>query len=346
MLFLEKLFVSPRATVRVISLINLILSALAGALLGFGSALFTTLFGLNVSASILFMVPDEYNDYRSSVFYSALTMSLSVFVSLLLGMDLIGEKLCIILYVLCSMIPLCACLISRTFKAMRDENYLVTKVSGWEIMLCLIKMCFLVAFMSVGLLTSVCAMLFARWWVRILAILFAGFFYALIYLRNITSSPILHYTDTGIPLGERDVYSCVLHPSKFKEDFSYMYDKMLALLEKEQPYLDPEYSLDDMTRALFSNKSYMSKLINICTGLNFSQLINKYRVNHARELFLADNDLKVCELADLSGFHSSVSFNMAFKLFYKVTPGVWCKEIRDKAAIEGKDLSNLQELAL
>lgn len=175
---------------------------------------------------------------------------------------------------------------------------------------------------------------------------FRRFFYALIYLRNITSSPILHYTDTGIPLGERDVYSCVLHPSKFKEDFSYMYDKMLALLEKEQPYLDPEYSLDDMTRALFSNKSYMSKLINICTGLNFSQLINKYRVNHARELFLADNDLKVCELADLSGFHSSVSFNMAFKLFYKVTPGVWCKEIRDKAAIEGKDLSNLQELAL
>ena len=150
MLFLEKLFVSPRATVRVISLINLILSALAGALSGFGSALFTTLFGLNVSASILFMVPDEYNDYRSSVFYSALTMSLSVFVSLLLGMDLIGEKLCIILYVLCSMIPLCACLISRTFKAMRDENYLVTKVSGWEIMLCLIKMCFLVACSSPG----------------------------------------------------------------------------------------------------------------------------------------------------------------------------------------------------
>ena len=90
------------------------------------------------------------------------------------------------------MIPLCTCLISRTFKAMRDENYLVTKVSGWEIMLCLIKMSFLVVFMSVGLLTSMCAMLFARSWVRILAILFAGFFYALIYLRNITSSPILH----------------------------------------------------------------------------------------------------------------------------------------------------------
>lgn len=102
MLFLEKLFVSPRATVRVISLINLILSALAGALSGFGSALFTTLFGLNVSASILFMVPDEYNDYRSSVLNSALTMSLSVFVSLLLGMDLIGEKLCIILYMSCA----------------------------------------------------------------------------------------------------------------------------------------------------------------------------------------------------------------------------------------------------
>lgn len=64
MLFLEKLFVSPRATVRVISLINLILSALAGALSGFDSALFAILFGLNVSASILFMVPDEYNDYR------------------------------------------------------------------------------------------------------------------------------------------------------------------------------------------------------------------------------------------------------------------------------------------
>lgn len=346
MSFSEKLFVSPRGTVRVISLVNLFLSVLAGALSGYRSAVLATIFGFNVSVSILFMVPDEYKDFRNSILSALLTMLLSVAVSCLSGAGGIGEHVCMLLYILVATVPLCACLTYRAFMMMRDENYLLTKMSGWEMMLCLIKMCFLAAFMMFCMLTSVCVILFGRTWVWILAILVTGGFYAMVYLRNITSSPIMHFTEAGLPVGERDVAACSFQPFKVREDYSYMYDKMLSLLKKEKPYLNPDFSLEDMSRSLFSNKTYMSRVINICTGLNFSQLINKYRVNYARELFLENNDLKVCELSDMSGFHSSVTFNMAFKLFYRVTPGVWCKEIRDKAAIEGKDLSNLQELAL
>lgn len=335
----EKLFAAPRNAVRMISLFNLVFSILAGMAHGVGTALVSAVFGMNVSISILFMVQDEYKDGRASVLNAILASSVSAAVSVLLGFGILSESVCVLLYLLAVTVLLGRCLVVRTFKMMDDEKYLLVKVSGWEIMLCLVKMCFLTFFMTVLLLSSAFLVMFDGVWARVLSVAVVGAFYAVMYVRNMTSSPLVSFTASGVPVGERDMSETPLHPFKAKEDFSYMYMKLQQLMDGKQPFLDPEYSLDTLAKDLFSNKTYVSRLINVCTGMNFSQLMNKYRIDYAKELFEANQDLKVRDITYMSGFNSPVSFNMAFKLFVKKTPGVWCSEIRD-ATSKRKSLSS------
>lgn len=107
-----------------------------------------------------------------------------------------------------------------------------------------------------------------------------------------------------------------------------LYKKVLDYFEEKKPYLDEEVSLDDISRCLYTNKAYLSKTVNVLSGQNFRQFVNYYRVEYAIELIRRDPHLKVEELAMMSGFHNTVSFNMAFRLFKGKTPSEWIHEHR------------------
>jgi transcriptional regulator GlxA family with amidase domain len=47
-------------------------------------------------------------------------------------------------------------------------------------------------------------------------------------------------------------------------------------------------------------------------------------------------DLKIAELANMSGFNSVVSYNMAFRLFMNENPSEWCRKERAKSKIKKK----------
>lgn len=74
---------------------------------------------------------------------------------------------------------------------------------------------------------------------------------------------------------------------------------------------------------MLTNKLYLSRTINILSGRNFRQFVNYYRIQRAMELFKEDPRLKVCEVSEMSGFHTSVSFNMSFKVNTGKTPTEW-----------------------
>lgn len=100
-----------------------------------------------------------------------------------------------------------------------------------------------------------------------------------------------------------------------------LYKKVLTHMEINKPFLNPKYSLADLSRDIGTNKTYLSRTINVCSGKNFNQFVNWYRVDYAVDLMKKDRCIKVKDLGSMSGFHNNVSFNMAFKMFYGVTPG-------------------------
>lgn len=105
--------------------------------------------------------------------------------------------------------------------------------------------------------------------------------------------------------------------------------RAVRYMEEKRPYLDEKLSLERFAKAIFSNKVYVSKNINYYSGKNFRQFVNWYRIRHAVELMKADPHLRMEEVSMLSGFHSTVSFNMAFRLFEGKTPTQWQEEYTD-----------------
>lgn len=114
------------------------------------------------------------------------------------------------------------------------------------------------------------------------------------------------------------------------EAYRELYDRILEYFEKEKPFLSSKLTVSDVARVVFSNKSYISRVISIFTGRNFCQFVNYYRITYAMDIFRADPTLKITQLAAMSGFNSVVSFNTSFRLFLDENPSDWCRKERRK----------------
>lgn len=110
--------------------------------------------------------------------------------------------------------------------------------------------------------------------------------------------------------------------------YSNIYERLLDYFEKHKPYLDSELTINDIVDVVFTNKLYISKAISHCTGRNFCQFVNYYRITHAVKLFRGNPQMKVVELAGKSGFNSTTSFSTAFRLYMGESPGDWCRKER------------------
>ncbi len=109
-----------------------------------------------------------------------------------------------------------------------------------------------------------------------------------------------------------------------------LYDRCCRYMTEHRPFLVDSFSLQDLANAVYTNKGYLSKTINRFSGRNFRQYINYYRVMYAMELYRKNMSLRVSELAQLSGFHSTTSFFQSFKIVMGEPPSHWCSRVRRK----------------
>lgn len=121
-----------------------------------------------------------------------------------------------------------------------------------------------------------------------------------------------------------------------------LFGRIKDLMEDKRPYLDPDLSETAMATMVFSNQNYLSRTVNTMSNLNFKQFLNSYRVQYAEDLMRKDPRMQVKEIASLSGFNSTPSFNMAFKFFKGMTPGRYMKEMyQQEAPMDHEHRSNL-----
>ncbi|WP_196885314.1 helix-turn-helix domain-containing protein [Aureivirga sp. CE67] len=104
--------------------------------------------------------------------------------------------------------------------------------------------------------------------------------------------------------------------------------KLNSLMLEKEPYLDSEINLIILSDQLEITSHQLSYVINNGFNQNFSQFINKYRVEKAKILLQGKDSEKLSMLgiAFESGFSSKSSFNTTFKKITGKTPSEFKKE--------------------
>ncbi len=150
-------------------------------------------------------------------------------------------------------------------------------------------------------------------------------------LRIMTDLKFLLWRDQETLIAESmklSSLSSAADATRIDEIYKELYGRILTYFDAKRPFLDSELTINDLVKDLYSNKLYISRAISQYTGRNFCQFVNYYRVMHSVSSFRDNPDMKIRELADMSGFNSVVSFNMAFRLFMGVNPSEWCRKER------------------
>ena len=106
------------------------------------------------------------------------------------------------------------------------------------------------------------------------------------------------------------------------EDAARHKARLLALMERDKPYLDPEITLPGLAQTLDAPAAHLSRVINELLGKNFFEFINHYRIEAARQRLAARDAAgeKLITVALECGFNSLSTFNRVFKDLTGRTP--------------------------
>ena len=108
------------------------------------------------------------------------------------------------------------------------------------------------------------------------------------------------------------------------EETDELMHRIATTMRTQQLYANPHLTIQDLSTAVGSNRTYVSNCINRRTGLSFSQYIARYRVEYAQTVLLdpqyADDHEAISNAMALSGFASNQTFYRVFKDLTHLTP--------------------------
>lgn len=122
------------------------------------------------------------------------------------------------------------------------------------------------------------------------------------------------------PAGETTSYIRMHYFNKLKSQLQH-------LMVEGKVYLDSTLKIDQLARKMDSNRTYLSYIINKYYNKSFSDFINCYRVEYAKNLMMAHPDMKQDEIARKSGFMSASTYCKAFKKCTGISPSEWRKRM-------------------
>lgn len=94
-----------------------------------------------------------------------------------------------------------------------------------------------------------------------------------------------------------------------------MTERIIALVENDKIYLQPDLKLDDLAQMMHTNRTYIYQAVNQQMGISFNEFINRYRIAHAKRLMTSDPTLSMNDVALHSGFASLSSFYRNMKKY-------------------------------
>ena len=101
------------------------------------------------------------------------------------------------------------------------------------------------------------------------------------------------------------------------------------LMEKEKLYLNSELKVSDIADVFHLHRNDVSACINSQMGCTFTQYINRYRIDYAKELMRRQPDKKISSIWMESGFGSEQTFFRTFRSATGLSPKEWILQIND-----------------
>ena len=112
------------------------------------------------------------------------------------------------------------------------------------------------------------------------------------------------------------------------------YDKIMdsfrQYMDVDHGYLNPALTIEEIARVLNTNRTYVSKLVNLYYGMTFRDYVNKKRLDYAKQLMTDEPDASLEYIAVKSGFQSSTQFIRKFRETESITPTVWKATLKQK----------------
>lgn len=153
----------------------------------------------------------------------------------------------------------------------------------------------------------------------------------------ISRAPLTGGGDSGSPddeySGSRDSESSQVQADSFgaPDDASSAFvGRLLTIMEKQQPFLDPEITLPKLAAQLQVMPEYLSGILNRQISRSFFDFINRYRVDEFKLQSIAESNrhLSIMGIAYNCGFNSKAAFYRAFRRYEKESPTEYIAGLR------------------
>lgn len=108
-------------------------------------------------------------------------------------------------------------------------------------------------------------------------------------------------------------------------------EKLDEVMEKEKPYLNSEYKLEDLAQRLGTNRTYLSNHLHTVKKMAFYDFINQLRITKKSiPLMKIHPEYSVDQVASASGFNSTSTFRRAFQKYAGTTPSAWREQLKSE----------------
>lgn len=112
--------------------------------------------------------------------------------------------------------------------------------------------------------------------------------------------------------------------SKLEQTEESISPVILKLLQHIEEKYKEDLNLKEISDKLNINSIYLGQLFQKETGILFSDYINNFRINKAKQL-LSETTLKASDIGDLVGYTNKNYFYRKFKDIVGITPSEWRK---------------------
>lgn len=163
--------------------------------------------------------------------------------------------------------------------------------------------------------------------INILTIIcFLVLFFYFLYCMNIINQIKITISNE---LDSEDIHIENNHTEQDVEKLNRLYESIVMHLHKKKPYCDPDFTISQLSIAIDSNITYISKAIKLNKDVNFNIFINSYRIDMVKEMLNNDyqNKYTMRYIYTSSGFRHQSTFNKVFKQISGITPSEYIKNV-------------------